>query len=434
MIVSLAILLLLILVSGVLASAEIAVSSSNRNKVKMKAEGGDKRAAKLIATKDDPHSFFATTQLYYTFIGFFMGAYAANSFTGPLVDWGVRIGLPLSANVAEPLMFILVTMILTYVSLVLGELVPKRIAMQYAIPYSLRILPVLHVLSVLALPFVKLLSASSKFVLKIIGIRDDNPEDDVTKDEILMIVEAGSEHGNIAESEQGMIENVFEFDTFTAGDICIHRMDVVALPIDADFQTVVDLWKAENYTRIPVYEKSLDNIRGILQIKDILLYMVNGGDSTEFDLKTLLREPYFAPHSKKADSLFQEMRKERVYIAVIVDEYGGMMGIITMEDLVEKIVGSIQDEYDFDEAPDITPAGENAFTIRGSADLEVVSDFFKVPLPTDEFETLSGFLIGQLGYIPLEDERPEITFDSLIFKVESVQEKRISEVTVCVKL
>jgi len=416
-------------VSGVLASSEIAVSSSNRNRVKMQADTGDKRAARLLATKDDPHSFFATTQLYYTFIGFFSGAYAASSFTAPLVDLARRLGLPVSDSVAEPLMFILITATLTYVSLILGELVPKRIAMQYAIPYSLRILPVLNVLSILALPFVKLLSASSKLVLKLIGIKDDTPEENITKDEIRMIVEAGSEHGHIAESEHGMIENIFGFDKLTAEDVCTHRPDVIALSIDAEFKTVVDVWTRENYTRVPVYEKNLDDICGILHSKDMLNYLVKGSDVSGFEIKSLMREAYFVPHSKKADELFQDMRGEQVYIAVVIDEYGGTLGIVTMEDLVEKIVGSIQDEYDTDEQPDIVPIDDRTFRIQGGAGLEKVQNRFGTPLPVDEYDTLSGFLVGRLGYIPAEDEQPEVTFEGLLFKVEKIQKKRIASVT-----
>lgn len=429
MIISVIILLVLILVSGVFASAEIALSSSNRNKVKMLVDKGEKRAVRLLATIDDPHTFFATTQLYYTFIAFFSGAYAASSFTEPLVDWIRRIGVPISTNAAEPLVFILITAILTYVTLVIGELVPKRVAMQYAIPYALRILPVLNVLSILALPFVKLLSASSKLVLKLLRIKDDSPEDDITKEEIRMIVETGGEHGHIAESEQGMIENIFEFDRLTAGEICIHRLDVVALPVDADFRTVVSVLTGENYTRIPVYEESLDNVCGILHSKDVFRYMATNQDISEFDIKTLLREAYFVPLSKKTDELFQEMRSERAYMAVVIDEHGGTMGIVTMEDLVEKIVGSIQDEYDVDELPDIEPLGDNTFRILGTAFLEDVQNHFDVALPIDEYDTLSGFMVGQLGHIPSEGEEFELTFNGLLFKAESVQDKRIDTVT-----
>ena len=430
MFLSVIILVVLIFVSGFLSSLEIAVSSSNRNKVKMLLDSGDKRAPRLLSTIDQPNSFFATTQLYITFIAFFSGAYAANSFTDPLVRLAHNIGIYVSDHIIELVVFILITALLTYISLIFGELVPKRIAMQYAIPFALRALPILNVLSIIAFPFVKLLSASSKLVLKLIGIKDDSPEDDITKEELLLMVESSSDLGHIAESEQGMIENIFEFDKLTAGDICRHRIDVIALPIDADFRTVVDVIIEENYTRVPVYEENLDNVKGILNSKDMLHFMLTNSNLSSFSLKNLLRDAHFVPLSKRADELFQEMREEHTYMAVVIDEYGGTMGIVTMEDIVEKIVGSIHDEYDDDELPDIADHGEDSYKIQGTTDLETVSEHLEMELPVDEYDTLSGFLVGQIGHIPAEDELPELTYNGVSFKVESVQEKRIAEVTV----
>ena len=430
---SIVILVVLTLISGVLSASEIALSSANRNRVKLLAETGDKKAARLLAVMDEPNSFFATTQLYITFIAFFAGAFAANAFTGPLLAWTQRVGLPLSIYAAEPVVFIIITALLTYFTLIFGELVPKRIALQHAIPFALRAIYLLRVLSILALPFVKLLSFSAKLVLRLIGIRGERPEEDVTKEDIRLMVESGSELGHIAESEQGMIENIFTFDTLTAAEICTHRIDVIALPIDADFDTVLALLTDENYTRVPVYAESLDHIQGILHFKDVMHYMASHPDGAGFDLEPLLREPYFVPSSKKIGELFQEMQKERTYMAVVIDEYGGTLGIVTMEDLVEEIVGGIQDEYDTDELPDIVPLDENTFELQGGTYLETVQDFFEVELPVDEYDTLSGFLVGQLGYIPAEDEKPEVIFEGLVFQIEHIQEKRVvtTKVTRC---
>jgi len=424
------ILVILIIFSGFLSSLEIAVSSSNRNKVKLLLDSGAKGAEKLLSTIDEPNNFFATTQLYITFIAFFSGAYAANSFTEPLVNFASQIGISISEHVVEAIVFFVITGLLTYFSLIFGELVPKQIAMKYAIPFAIRALPILTILSIIAFPFVKLLSASAKLVLKLIGIKDDLPEDNITKEEIRLMVESSSGHGHIAESEHGMIENIFEFDTFTAGDICRHRIDVVALSIDSDYETVIGVLTEENYTRVPVYEENLDNVRGILNSKDMLHYMANNHDHTNFDLRPLLRAAYFVPLSKKAGELFQEMREEHTYIAVVIDEHGGTMGIVTMEDLVEKIVGSIHDEYDDDELPDIADQGEDSYMIQGTTDLETVQDHLEIELPIDDYDTLSGFLVGQIGHIPAEDEKPEVEYNGVVFKVENVQEKRIAEVKV----
>ena len=430
MILSIAILILLILVSGVLSSLEIALSFSNRNKVKLLADKGDEKAARLLATIEDPHSFFATTQLYITFISFFCGAYAASSFTEPLVSWILRAGVQIPENIAEPLVFILITFVLTYVALVFGELVPKRLAMQHAIPFATRALPFLSVLSILALPIVKLLSVSARAILKLMRVKDETPEEHATKEEIRLIVESGSEHGHIAESEHGMIENIFNIEKLTAGDICTHRVDVYALPIDAGLDTVLDMLAGEFFTRVPVFEDNIDNICGILYTKDVIRHMAADPELKDFDLKAMLRNVHFVSLSKRIDELFQEMRKERTYMVVVLDEHGGTAGIITLEDLVEKIVGSIHDEYDTDDIQDIITTGEHTYQIQGMTALETVQNFFDIPFPTGEYETLSGFLVGQLGHILAEDENPEIEWSGLIFKVESTQDKRIATVTV----
>jgi len=430
LLISIIVLAVLIIISGVLSSSEIALSSSNRNKVKLRADKGEKKAIRLLKTMEKPHTFFATTQLYITFIAFFSGAYAASSFTDPIVKWVLEKGLPISANLAETLVFILITAVLTYVSLIFGELVPKRIAMKHAILFSLGVQPFLKALSIIALPFVKFLSASAKLILKLIRFKDDNPDDAATKDEIRMIVETSGEHGQIAESEQGMIENIFRIEELTAAEICKHRLDVKALPADVDFETVMEMLKGEFYTRIPVYEETIDNIKGILYTKDILRFMAANKDAVDFDIRQLMREAYFVPFSIKAGELFLDMQTERVYMAIVVDEYGGTLGIVTMEDLVVKIVGKIHDEYDTVESPDIVSAGENTFQIKGAASLLKVQDHFETALPVNEYETLSGFLIGQLKYIPAEDEKPELTYNGLNFKIKKIKDLRITSVTV----
>jgi len=427
---SILILAVLILISGILSSSEIALSSSNRNKVKIRADKGEKKAIRLLKTIEKPHTFFATTQLYITFIAFFSGAYAANSFTDPITRWALEKGLPVSQNTAELLAFILITAVLTYVSLILGELVPKRIAMQYAIPFSLAAQPFLKALSIMALPVVKFLSASAKLMLKLLRIKDDSLDTAASKEEIRMIIENSGEQGKIAETEQDMIQNIFKIEKLTVEEICKHRLEVKALPIDVDFDTVMEMFKGEFYTRLPVYEDSIDNIQGILYTKDVLRYMASKPDLAGFDIKKIMRDPYFVPFSIKADELFLDMQNERVYMAIVVDEYGGTLGIVTMEDLVVKIVGKIHDEYDTEEAPDIVHAGENVFHVQGIASLETVQNHFDVPLPIDEYETLSGFLIGQLKYIPAEDEKPEIIYDGLNFKVRKIKDLRITSVSV----
>jgi len=411
---------------------EIALSSSNRTKVKICVESGDKKARQLLDAIEDPSSFFATTQLYITFITLFAGTYAANSFAEPLVGWLLNFELPVSEAAAELIVFIFITVALTYFALVFGEMIPKRIALRRGMTFALATIGLLNFLSRIVLPFVKLLSLSANFVLKLLGEKGKLREERITKEEIRMMLKSGSEHGSIAESEHDILSNVLELDDRTIEDACIHRINVVALPLEAEFDEIVNVLINERYSRIPIYEESIDNIVGILHMKDMMKYIVDNPGVSGVDVKTLLREPYFVPSFKKADELLREMKNNREYMAVVVDEYGGTIGIVTTEDLVEAIVGSIVEEHDADQPPDITPVDGSTFIIQGAAYLEKIQDYFDVSLPIDEYDTLSGFLIGQLRRIPTEGEMPELEYNGLLFKVENVQEKRIAKVTVSV--
>jgi len=428
---SIGVIALLILISGAFSAMEIALSSSNRTKVKISVESGDERAKQLLNAIEDPSSFFATTQLYITFITLFLGTYAANSFTAPLVYLLLAWGVPVSAAVAEFLVFIFITVALTYFALVFGEMVPKQIALRKGMTFALAAIGLLNLLSRAVLPFVKLLSISANFVLKLLGAQEKIREEEVTKEEILMMLKSGTEHGNIAESGHDIMNNVLELDERTIEDACVHRINVVALPLEAEIKEVLGVLANEKFSRVPIYEESIDNIVGILHIKDMMKYIVDNPDTSGFDIKKLMREPYFVPSFKRADELLHEMRKNCVHIAVVVDEYGGTVGILTMEDLVEEFVGNIFDEYD-EETPDIIPVDDGAFIIQGTTNLRKVQEHFDITLPLDEHDTLSGFLIGQLRRIPAEDEKPELMYGNLLFKIESVLEKRIEKTRVFV--
>jgi len=431
--VSIGILAVLILVSGVFAAMEIALSSSNRTKVKILAESGDKNAKRLLRALEEPISFFATTQLYITFITLFSGMYAANSFTDPIVEWALRQNVASEAALA-PIVFIVVTVILTYFTLIFGELIPKRIALRNGISFALATINLLNILSKIVLPFVKILSLSANGLLRLFGVRLNEDEENITKEEIRMLLKSSSEIGSIDESELDILSHVLELDERTVVDACVHRVDIVALPISADYDETINIFIKEKYSRIPIYEESIDNIKGILHIKDLLKYIVENQDPC-FDIMSLLREPFFVPSIKKPDELLREMQKIGVYMAIIIEEHGGTLGLVTTEDLVEEIVGSILDEYDTVEQQDITPAEDDSFILQGSMELIKVQEHFKVDLPVDEYDTLSGFIIGQLRRIPMDDETPELEYNRLSFKVERMQDKKvvIVRVFVCAK-
>ncbi|HPD01383.1 MAG TPA: hemolysin family protein, partial [Acetivibrio sp.] len=255
-------------------------------------------------------------------------------------------------------------------------------------------------------------------------------EEEVTEEEIRMMVDVGEERGAIQENEKEMINNIFDFDNKTAMDIMTHRTDIVALPINAGLKEVISVLNEEKYTRIPVFEGSIDNIVGIIHAKDIIKFIDCNQDKEDFDLRKLIRHPYNVPWSKRTDELFSELQKNKNHMAIIIDEYGGTAGIVTMEDLVEEIVGNIFDEYD-EEEKDFEKLDENTYMASGSVGLDVVKEQFDAMLPVEEYDTLSGFVISQLGRIPENGERPEIEFNGLLFKVVEISEKRIEKIKIC---
>jgi len=425
LITELLLLVMLIVLNAFFAASEIALISLNDTKIKLMADEGNKKAKMVMNVLSEPSRFLATIQIGITLAGFLASAFAAESFAHRLVNLIQMTQVTIPENVLKTISIVIITIILSYFTLVLGELVPKRLAMKKAEPISFFVISPLRYLSVVTSPFVKLLTISTNFFVRLFGVDPNADDEQVTEEEIRMMVDVGEEKGTIDESEKEMINNIFEFDDKIASDIMTHRTDIVGIPISSSLKDIIDLVKTEKYTRYPVYEDSIDNIVGILNVKD-LIKLLDDNDQ-EFNLKDIIRRPYFVPASKKIDELFKELQSTKTHMAVAIDEYGGTAGLITIEDLIEEIVGNIFDEYDEDEK-EFEKLDENTCIINGVVSLERVKDFLGVNLPIEEYETLSGFLIGQLGRIPGEDEKPIIEFDGLVFKVEKMEEKRISKV------
>jgi putative hemolysin len=410
------------------AASEIALISLNDNKIKHMADEGNKRAKLLVKVLSEPSRFLATIQIGVTLSGFLASAFAAESFADRLVDLVKMTQIPVSGSVLKTVSVIVITVILSYFTLVLGELVPKRLAMKKAEQISFSVASPLHFLSVATFPFVKLLTVSTNSIVRLFGVDPNGDERHITEEEIRMMVDVGEEKGAIDESEKEMINNIFEFDNKVVSDIMTHRTDIVGVPITASLKEIIALIKREKFTRYPVYEDNIDNITGILNIKDLIQLLED--ENQDFDLKKIMRQPYFVPASKKTDELFKELQSRKTHMAVAIDEYGGTAGIITIEDLVEEIVGNIFDEYDEVEK-EFEKLDENTFIINGLANLERVKDLLEVDLPTEDYDTLGGFLTGQLGRIPQEDEKPVVEFNGVVFKVEEISEKRITKVKAC---
>jgi putative hemolysin len=428
------VLIVLIILNAFFAASEMALVSLNDNKIKLMAEEGNKKAILVHSLLEEPSSFLATIQIGITLAGFLASAFAAGSFAGKLADALDYLGVPLPEGTLETISTVIITLVLSYFTLVLGELVPKRIALQKAQAIAFFAVSPLTLLSKITYPFVKFLTVSTNVIVRLFGLDPNAEEENVTEEEIRMMVDVGKEKGTIQETEKEMINNIFEFDNKTVSDIMTHRTNIVAIPIDSGLKETVHVVNVEKYTRFPVYEDNIDHILGILHVKDLIQF-IESGDRDTFNLRDMIREPYYVLESIRIDHLFRDMQKNNVHLAIAIDEYGGTDGIVTIEDLIEEIVGNIFDEYDDPELDiiEIEELDEFNYIMAGTTNLYEVEDILKVELPTEEYDTLSGFIIGQLGYIPGHDERPAIEYQKTIFAVEEMDDRRIMKVKVSVK-
>ena len=428
------VLMILIVLNAFFAASEIALISLNDNKIKLMADSGNRKAKMLHNLMTEPSRFLATIQIGITLAGFLASAFAAESFAGRLAGVLYEMGVPLSQSMLELISVITITLVLSYFTLVLGELVPKRLALQKAESIAMFAAAPLTVLSKISSPFVKLLTLSTNGVVRLFGVDPNAENENVTEEEIRMMVDVGREKGTIQDSEKVMINNIFEFDNKTVSDIMTHRTNIVALSINSSLKDTIKIVKQEKYTRLPVYQGSIDNIIGVLHTKDLIQFIENV-EQEAFNLQSLLREPYFFLESMRIDQLFSEMQKKNIHMAVAIDEYGGTDGIVTIEDVIEEIVGNIFDEHDEPELDivDIEQVDQLHFIMAGTLNLYEVEEVLKVDFPTAEYDTLSGFILGQLGYIPGADERPEIEYQEIVFAVVEMDDRRIARVNVSIK-
>lgn len=431
MITELLFLLVLIAVNAFFAASEIALISLNDNKIKLMAEDGNRKAKQLVKLLREPSRFLATIQIGITLAGFLASAFAAESFADPMVILLKGFNLPISESLLKVATVFLITLILSYFSLVLGELVPKRIAMKKPEVIAFFVVTPVTVLSKITHPFVKLLSASTNFFLRLFGIDPLSNDDGVTEEEIRMLIDVGEEKGTIHEREKIMINNIFEFNNKSAEDVMTHRMEVIGIPSSIQLSKLMAVIKEEQYSRIPVYEESIDNVIGVLYVKDLLPLVIE--DATQnFKLDSLVRKPFFIPMQKKIDELFFELQAAKTNIAIVIDEYGGTAGIVTMEDLVEEIVGNIFDEYD-EEDKEFKQLDRETFEVSGMIGLDELEEILDVKLPIDDYETLNGFFIGLFGKIPSKGQMSEVRFKNLLIQAVEFTDKRIEKVIIRVE-
>ena len=422
------ILLILIFVNAFFAMSEIAVISLNDTKMEKLAGEGNKKAKQVLKLTKNSSNFLSTIQIGVTLAGFLTSAFASSSFAEQLTSWIMTKYPNAPGGVIGTVSMILITILTSYFSLVLGELVPKKIAMQKPEKVSFAVVGVLLFVAKVTKPFVKILSVSTNLVVRLIGLDPNADEDSVTEEEILMMVDAGEEKGVIENTQAEMINNIFEFDDIDAGDLMTHRVDMTAVEGNDSIADVIKVAIAEGYSRIPVYDDDPDNIIGIVYVKDLLQY-IKSGIPDKKTVREIMREAYFVPESKKCGELFTELIEKHIQIAIVVDEYGGTAGLITMEDLIESIVGNIQDEYD-DEDDEVSKLNDNTFTVDGTMNIDEVCELINAELPEGEYDTLAGFLISKLGYLPVNGDMDVVEYKNIKFTVLSVEERRIAKVKI----
>jgi len=415
------ILLILTLINAFFAGAEMALVSVNKSRLSILQEDGNKKAGQILKLLEEPTKLLSTIQVAITLSGFFASASAATGLSKPLGTALDLIHIPYSSQVA----FILVTVVLSFTTLVFGELVPKRVALQKSEKFSMAAVGTILLVSNIASPFVKLLTLVTNATLRIFGMNAENLEERISKEEIQTMIEQGKEQGVFNNIEHEMINSIFEFDNKLAKEIMTPRINVFAIDItDSKDIYFNDLFE-KKYSRIPVYENEVDNIIGVLYLKDLLVEARRVGFD-QVDIRALLHEAYMVPERKNIDELFRQMQRDRKYFAILINEYGEFSGVVTIEDLVEEIMGDIEDEYD-DNGPQIIKIDATSYLIDGFVAVDDINNRFHVEIDSENYDTISGFIVDYLGYIPKEDEHASFTYQEMIFEVVSMKEKRIEK-------
>lgn len=420
------ILVILILLNAFFAASEIAFISLNDAKVAKQAKNGDKRAKQILKMLENPSKFLATIQIGITLAGFLSSAFASDAFASKLAPILNSLIPQISISVWQSVSIIIITMILSFFTLVFGELVPKRLAMKSYEKIAFATIGIIRFIYILTVPFVKLLTASTNLVSKLFGVSEKD-EEVVTEEEIKMMVDEGEEKGSIEENERELINNVFEFNDTIASEIMTHRTDIYALSIDMNVNDLIEELDEYRYSRIPVYNETIDEIKGILYLKDLLKYVKS---KRNIKLKSIIKPAYFVPRSKPIDELFKELQKNNNQMAIVLDEYGGTAGLITMEDILEELVGDIYDEYDEIES-EYEKIDEDTYFISGTMNIDDVSKILQVEIEEGDYDTLSGYLQEKLGRIPKDEEKPIIETEKITYKIEEYEDKRIVKVKAC---
>ena len=421
--------LILIFLNAVFACAEIAIISMNDARIDQLAANGDKRALKLQKLCAQPSGFLATIQIAITLSGFLGSAFAADNFADPIVAWLVGLGVKIPAATMNTIAVMVITLILSYLTLVFGELVPKRLAMKKAEPLALGLASLVYGVSRVLAPVVRMLTGETNLIIRLFGIDPNVEEDDVSEESIRMMVDAGSEKGVIDTQEKEIIQNLFDFDNLTVGEFVTHRTETSILWMDESEEDWEQTIHETRHSKFPVCDETADNVIGILSAK---LYFRLRDKSRENVMREAVQPVYFVPETVRADVLFRQMKKSRNHFAVVLDEYGGTLGIVTMNDLLEQLVGDLDDDMHAPEkAAEIVKIDSGTWRIAGTAPLADVAEAIGVCLPQDEYDTFGGLVFGAYGSIPDDGVQFEIDVDALHVKVTDILDHRLESAVVC---
>ncbi len=386
------------------------------------AEAGDKKAKKVANLLKDPSKFLATIQIGITLGGFLASAFAADAFASKLAPYLTFI--PISIEILQKISLVIITIILSYFTLVFGELVPKKIAMKYYEKISFAVVGILTAIYKVTRPFVWLLSGSTNLVTKILGIKETE-QNPVTEEEIKLMVDIGEEKGTIEQQEKFLINNVFEFNDKTAEEIMIPRVDTLAIDVETTLSEAIDIVNSNSFSRLPVYNENIDNILGILHVRDLL-----ANENKDVQIKSILRPCIFVPQNKKIHKILSELKKKKQSMAIVVDEYGGTAGIVTIEDIIEEIVGDISDEFDVEEM-EYQKIDENTYIVDGAMRIYEIERLFDTEVDDADNETISGLLLSKIGDFPQSEKDLNLEIADLSFSIIEYDDKKINKIKIC---
>ncbi len=421
-------LIVLIALNAYFAMSELAVVSLNEARIEKLANEGNKKAKSLLKMTSQPTTFLSTIQIGVTLSGFLSSAVASDTFADYIVVWFANTSI--DPSVVRMVSIFVITLLLSFVTLVFGELLPKRIAQKNPEKVARAgVVCVIFCYTILS-RIVFLVSKTVNAIARSIGISETDGQSEYSEEDIRIMVDAGNEKGYIEEEEKNMINNVFDFNDRTVGEIMTHRTDMVSLEINDPLDKVLQTFNDNGYSRIPVYSEDIDNIEGFLYVKDVFRVLTNH-EEADFKIENYLREPLFVYENMRCDDLMAVFQKEKVQVALVLDEYGGTYGIVSMEDLLESIVGNIQDEYD-NEDEEITTVTENHYIVDGATLIEDISKLTNVEFDDSENDTIGGLIMDTLGRVPDEDENPEVIINNVSFKIKSMDDQSIDKIDVVV--